>query len=55
MLARERGVDDRDGQLRVEIVVGEGAALEQLLAGDVEERAGDLLEVGERAIAVLSL
>ena len=39
VLLRERGVDDRDGLLRVEIVVGELAAFEQPLPGDLEEAA----------------
>ena len=37
VLLRERGVDDRDGLPRVEVVVGEDAALEELLSGDGEE------------------
>src|SRR5438094_757270 len=53
MFSRERGVDDRHRQLRVQVVVGERAPVEPLLARHVEERAGDLLEVGIRAIALL--
>ena len=37
VLLRERGVDDRDRLPRVEIVVGEAAAFEELLPGDREE------------------
>ena len=39
VLLREGGVDDRHRLARVEIVVGEGAAFEQPLAGDLEEAA----------------
>ena len=51
VLLRERRVDDRDGLVRVEIVGGEGAAVEHPLAGHREEAAGHLLEVGRGAIA----
>ena len=52
VLLRERGVDDGDGLLRVEIVGGERPALEQLLSGDRKETAADLLEVRLRAVAL---
>ena len=53
VLLREVGVHDRDGQLRVEVALGEGAPLDQLLGGDREEAAGDLLEVGVGPVAPL--
>jgi hypothetical protein len=53
MLSRERGVDDADREPGVEVVVGEGAPLEQFLARDVEEAAGDLLVIGEWPILLV--
>ena len=50
VLLRECRVDDGDRQLRVEVVVGEGAALEEFLSDGLVVTAGHLFEVGRRAI-----